>query len=132
MKKTKILEKRVKAFIVDYILTFLIILMHCWLESAFDLKDVPIIGFIYPFSAFYFVFFAMLFKDIIGGRSIGKRLMHIRVINYYGKKPLRRNLILRNLTCCVLPLEIVEFSLLSKKKQRLGDRWAKTQVVMDT
>jgi len=72
----------------------------------------------------------LLFKDVFGGRSIGKRLTGIKVAVYDDAKktPPVSMLILRNI---MMLLWCVEFFVIIKDEQgrRLGDRIAKTQVV---
>ena len=65
-------------------------------------------------------------KDIIGGQSIGKRIMRIKIIAKDGGKPSIFRLILRNITISIWP---IEFIILSLGKEKLGDRIAKTKII---
>lgn len=70
----------------------------------------------------------MLFRDSIGGQSLGKRLLGLKVIHHNNDQPATwRSSLLRNLTLLVLPIDVL-FAL-GDERQRLGDRLAKTIVV---
>ena len=74
----------------------------------------------------------LLFQDALNGRSLGKRLMKIQVID--SKSGLPCNLwqsILRNLSLPILSVIDCIF-ILGEKKQRLGDKLSKTLVVTVT
>ena len=65
---------------------------------------------------FMFIYF---FKDVINGQSIGKRIMKIKVVDLNGNKASLFNLIIRNITIFIWPVEAL---LVLLNKERLGDR----------
>jgi uncharacterized RDD family membrane protein YckC len=78
----------------------------------------------------------MLLRDgLFGGRSLGKKLMKLRVVRSDGSKCDFVSSALRNITLPVFsiipPLYLIELllPLVDKEGLRLGDRVAKTQVV---
>ncbi|MDR1101574.1 MAG: RDD family protein [Clostridiales bacterium] len=68
---------------------------------------------------------SIFFKDIISGRSVGKRLLKLKIIGEDGKTPSTFRLILRNIT---IPIWLVEAILLLCGKIRIGDKLAGTKV----
>lgn len=69
----------------------------------------------------------LLGKDIIQGRSIGKRIMKIAVTRSNGERPGLIRSIIRNLTLPFWPIEALVF-LSSGGASRLGDKLTKTEV----
>lgn len=117
-------RKRVKAFLIDYIIYTIILVTPVVIFVPFD----------YFYSAFpifmIIVFIAISFKDILNGRSIGKRILGLYVRNYddLEKTPKFYNLIIRNLLTFMWPIEFLVL-IIDKDSRRLGDKLAKTQVV---
>jgi uncharacterized RDD family membrane protein YckC len=70
----------------------------------------------------------IVFRDVFGGRSIGKRIMKLRVVpTGEGQETASAGaLILRNIFVIIWPIEAL---LLLSGKDRLGDKVAKTRVV---
>ena len=125
MKST--LSKRIIAFFIDFIPLGLLfnLLLSCIMltteKTMFELVD----------NGVYYIILCLLgllwcFKDIFNGASIGKRVVKLRVVDENNKKPPIYRLILRNLTAIIWP---VEAFLLLSKYNKLGDKFAKTQVV---
>ena len=74
----------------------------------------------------------LLFQDALNGRSIGKRLMKIRVVDSKSGLPCKWwQSFLRNLSLPILSVIDCIF-ILGEKKQRLGDKLSKTLVVRIT
>lgn len=76
------------------------------------------------FWKMYYIFllvfmFICFFKDVINGQSIGKRIMKIKVVDLNGNKASLFNLIIRNITIFIWPVEAL---LVLLNKERLGDR----------
>ena len=67
-----------------------------------------------------------LCKDVIGGQSIGKKIVHIKVVNEDESKANLLQLIIRNITILIWPIEVIIF-LLGKRK--IGDVISKTMIV---
>ena len=68
-----------------------------------------------------------------GGKSLGKRVVNIKVISLSFKNDILENYsidISRNLFSILLPIEIL-FVIFDKHHRRIGDRYAKTIVVND-
>lgn len=74
---------------------------------------------------FILVFF--MSRDIIKGQSIGKRIAGIKVVDNSKKSAAWWQLIFRNLSVIIWPLEAV---LLLMDKKRIGDKMANTTVVL--
>ena len=112
-------DKRILSFIIDFILIAVLFMIT---------NVVSFIGFKY--DAYYILLgvcmLVFIMKDIIGGQSIGKRIMKIKIIAKDGSKPSIFRLILRNITISIWP---IEFIILSLGKEKLGDRMAKTKII---
>lgn len=113
-------NKRALAFMIDYsIEVFLIVVFNCFLLIS-------------PYTKFFAlcIFLALpiiYFKDIVHGQSFGKKLLKIKVVDYNGNTPSIFKLILRNITIMIWPVEVL---LLLLEKEKLGDRIAKTKIVL--
>jgi uncharacterized RDD family membrane protein YckC len=66
-------------------------------------------------------------KDIINGRSIGKRIFGLAVRDDNFNLPIKSKLILRNIFTFLWPVELV-FILISKQKKKIGDQLVHTDV----
>ena len=115
-------KKRFIAFAIDYLIiegiegTALILAMLIQTETALNIAMI--------FAAVVEV--AYLLRDVIGGQSIGKRIMRIKVVDKNGEKASVSRLVLRNITAYIWPVEAL---LMLLKKERIGDRLAKTRVI---
>ncbi|RUS45836.1 cytochrome c oxidase assembly factor Coa1 family protein [Cohnella sp. AR92] len=122
-----IILRRAGAFLIDhFILTFLLTSV-VFLVMDFD-----------HFDAFSMVSFLILMvgafvlyccKDVINGRSIGKRIFGLGVRDDSYQVPKAWKLIARNLTTFMWPIELISV-LASQQKKKLGDRMAGTNVYM--
>ena len=116
--------KRILAFLIDHLIicfTFVLLgMVEMFVKTDFELFWKIYYIFLLAFMFIYF------FKDVINGQSIGKRIMKIKVVDLNCNKPSLFNLIIRNITILIWPVEAI-FVLLDK--ERLGDRLAKTKVV---
>ena len=74
-----------------------------------------------------FILVLFMSRDIINGQSIGKRIAGIKVVDNSEKNAAWWQLILRNISVIIWPLEAV---LLLVDKKRIGDRPANTKVVL--
>lgn len=116
--------KRILAFLIDHIIicfSFVLLgMVEMFVQTDFELfwKIYYII-----LLAFMFIYF---FKDVISGQSIGKRILKIKVVDLDGNTPKLFNLIIRNITILIWPIEAI---LVLLDKPRLGDILAKTKVV---
>jgi len=71
-----------------------------------------------------------LCKDLIGGRSPGKRLQKLQLVRLDGTSVSYTRMIVRNLFLIIWPVELIMY--LANKGQRLGDLVCKTTVVTAT
>jgi uncharacterized RDD family membrane protein YckC len=68
----------------------------------------------------------MIIRDIIGKRSIGKRVMKLKIVNKIdGNEPHFLKRFLRNITWLLGPFEIIVFFII---KERIGDKIAGTDI----
>lgn len=107
---------RVVAYLIDGVLTF-------------ALAMVPYIGWVAGF-AYFLTRDSLPFLD---GQSVGKKAMGIRAVSESGE-PLTNNWgpgIIRNLVLMIPLFPLIELIVLvsNDKGLRLGDQWAKTQVI---
>ncbi len=70
----------------------------------------------------------MIFRDALG-KSIGKKILGLEIVNYKNKcRPKRIQLILRNITSFIMPLEFI-FVLFRSDRRRIGDLIAGTEII---
>ncbi|MCL2373963.1 MAG: RDD family protein [Treponema sp.] len=124
--------KRVVAGIIDFFITCIIqtILMALFLlkpllEMGGDVEifNIMIRNMIITYASLSY----LIFRDVLGKRSIGKLIMKLKIIDKNGGKEtgfIKR--ILRNLTWILGPIDIIVFFI---TKERLGDKIAGTNVV---
>ncbi len=88
------------------------------------------IGFLAPEDLIrgFIAFFLLTFKDwlFFSGNSMGKQLMKIKVIKLDGSRLTLLDCVKRTLPYLIMP---VEAYLVLTEQERLGDRWAGTDVV---
>lgn len=125
------MQKRLLAILIDHILgtvIFGIIFFSINLDSFIDptesnsMKPFETFNTIIGFGMIYY-----LLKDIFKGRSIGKRLIGLRVvdINNTNDVPGKIRLVVRNITVLIWPIELL---ILIFKHRRIGDIITKTNV----
>ena len=114
------LGKRILAFAIDYMSVMIFFSVLSFVPVK-NLNRSLLISYTF-FIIFGEVYF--IIKDIFG-RSLGKRIMGIKIVRVDGRKPSIIRLILRNITISIWPVEIV---LLLLGKEKLGDRLAKTRL----
>ena len=125
------LRKRLMALIIDFCVTMvpyslavviILLIQNNKIGYYFD-KSMYILSLCFLIMS-EVIFFS---KDVIfKKRSIGKKIMNIKVVTIDGEEPKVFQLILRNITFFVWPLEIF---LILWNKQRIGDILAKTRIV---
>lgn len=118
------LGKRILAILIDYaIVIFVFVLFgaaELFIGSLNEMLALMYYILIIP------CIFLLVIKDVVNGRSIGKRLMKLKVVTTSDSKFYAWRLMLRNTTLIIWPIEII---LLLQNKKRLGDIFAKTDVV---
>lgn len=124
-------EKRLPAFIIDMIpacfaqaLLMLPFIMLPLMQKQIQVDQVLSRNLLVTAFAMMFI----IFRDVFGGRSLGKRIMKLRVVSAAEKHPTPSfgNLVLRNIFVIIWPIEAL---LLLSGNVRLGDRVARTAVV---
>ncbi len=128
--------KRVVAGAID----FAVLAMLVWPAvrlAGFGDVDVEIeftrttLGQWFPFLLFMGLWlFPFCLRDLVGGRSLGKWLLGVRVVDSAdaGTTPDARRLILRNLTIWLSPVGLA-LAAMHPDRMRFGDRLARTMVV---
>ncbi|TCM95704.1 putative RDD family membrane protein YckC [Paenibacillus sp. BK033] len=121
-------RNRLLAFFIDYILVLLIFVPISILINLNSTEENSN----RPFEIFYPLLFLVLFvfynRDLIDGRSIGKRIVGIGVRDQSNVQhtPGIIRLFFRNVLLILWPLELLFFIITGR---RLGDRLLKTKVV---
>ena len=127
-----VFRKRLLAFIIDMLIFMLIFMLFniipiCddYFNREFTRSDI-----VYQIYGISLIAVMLLFigKDILKGKSIGKRIAKIKVVNHISSVPSILQLFIRNISVLIWP---VEFALLLLDKKKLGDVWAETDVVLD-
>ena len=118
------MEKRVIAFLIDCAIVCAIAFALAWVAAA-TRDSVPVVsgilsGIVILLDCVY------LFKDVVGGQSIGKRMKKIKVVLKSGEDADVLRLIARNITFVIWPIEAI---LVVMGRERIGDKLAKTMVV---
>jgi len=126
--------KRIIAGIIDFLIVGLIqtVLMVLFLikplmEHTLIVEDSGFNILIRQFAITYCSMGLFIIRDIIGKKSLGKKIMKLKIINKSDgqETPLLKRL-LRNLTWIIGPIDII-FYLITK--ERMGDQLVKTNVV---
>jgi uncharacterized RDD family membrane protein YckC len=122
-------KKRAIAFIFDFLVCCIIqtILMYflVFRNVGTGFSSTAIFSKILLIS--YVSILYLMFRDIIGKRSIGKTIMGVEIINANGRIPFVWQRLVRNITWLLGPFEIIYFAI---KKERLGDEIAKTKIII--
>lgn len=118
------MKKRGIAFLIDYIIVCAVSGVLAWIAAATKDSAQVVSGVL---SAIILLLdCALLFKDVIGGQSIGKRVESIKVVLKNGEDADVLRLIARNITFVIWPIEAI---LVTMGRERIGDKLAKTKVV---
>ena len=89
--------------------------------------NIPAI-FLKAFGITYISLSYLIFRDILGSKSIGKKLLHLDIVDIdtNAKVNISRR-VLRNITWILAPIEIIVY--LINDGKRIGDIIAKTKVI---
>lgn len=112
------LNKRVCAFVIDYGLATS---LGMWLAILLETKT----------AAWTNCLFYLLLRDTLGGRSLGKLAVGLRVVDVK-ERPLKiSQAIIRNIFVVLPLLPLLEYFVMLKNQQgrRVGDKVAKTLVI---
>ena len=125
------MNKRVIAGVIDYlilcviqaILMFLFVILPLINNTAeSDISEIIKTNMVITLCTLCF----FIFRDILGKKSIGKRIMKLKIINKNdGKETVLSKRILRNITWVIMPIEII---IILINKERLGDMIVGTTV----
>ncbi|MCC7537856.1 MAG: RDD family protein [Deltaproteobacteria bacterium] len=127
--------RRVAALLIDRAILLPIVLVGIFPVTIFDRDDwsAPrIVALVVALVVLAAVVAYAWARDAIGGRSLGRRLLGIRVVDARTRRPIGAwRSFKREVPLHVSPLPFIELALLfaSKDRRRLGDRWADTIVV---
>ena len=125
-------SKRVGAFVIDFIIVGIIqsILMMVFLimpllNNSGNGNNINII--VRQLSITYCSMFFLVIKDIIGKKSIGKKILKLKIVDKdTGNESSIGKRLLRNLTWFLGPIDIIVYLI---TKERFGDIIFKTKVV---
>ncbi len=124
------LIKRIGAFYIDCF----IIVAPCMLLSIplffFGESDNALskIYYVLYLLSIAFCYVGLIGKDIIGKRSVGKRIFKLKVVSKNESSPTYFQLIIRNFFMLIWPIEAL---LLALDKERLGDKVSNTKVIFE-
>ena len=123
------IRKRIIAFLIDCIIIvspciFFSVIYVFFNDFISKLKFKNVIYVLYLISMF-FCYIGLLGKDVISKRSVGKRIVNIKILSLDGTKPNYFQLIIRNIFMLIWPIEAL---MLLLDQPRLGDRIAKTKI----
>ncbi|NOU93105.1 hypothetical protein GC093_07660 [Paenibacillus sp. LMG 31456] len=125
---------RLGAFFIDYLLVCIVVAIFSFLISWNIMTQSPMSAenFNKLRKLNYFItaigLIITMFKDVVNGRSIGKRMTNISVIDSKrnDQVPSIWRLILRNITLLIWPVDLLYFLI---SGNRIGDILFSTQVV---
>lgn len=126
--------RRALAYFVDtFILAMSLAMGLCLLFSGgidTDPLESTSLLFLISFTIIPVAFLIFICKDFVKGISLGRWIMGIMVRDFHDHKkiPQKWKLMIRNMLLVVWPIELLVM-MLSKSKQRLGDKIAKTLVL---
>jgi uncharacterized RDD family membrane protein YckC len=121
---------RVAAFLVDALSISILLILPASLVSyamawiGGSVKAIQIVWYV----ALGILMICLLFRDGHRGRSMGKRLLGLRLLTPRGEGCGYGRSIVRNLPLVIPPWNLVEAVLVVAGRPRTGDRIAKTQV----
>ena len=123
-------NKRIIAFIIDFFITSIIqsflIILFVMTNIISQQIDIPTIS-IRVLVITYISLLYMIIKDCIGLKSIGKRIMKLKIIDVETKQWASfYQRLFRNITWLLGPIEIIYYLFY---KKRLGDLIAKTEIL---
>lgn len=104
-------------------------------SSLMDFFLAFTLGYVIPVLGPVLCILYFLCKDalpFLNGQSVGKKLLHLKVVTKPDAKPITRDYsssILRSVTLLIPGLNLIELILILFHKERLGDHWAKTTVI---
>jgi len=109
-------NKRIKAFLIDYLITALIqsglmfLMMILIQKNILNINQTPLITLIITYLSITY----LVFRDCIGSRSVGKKIMKLEIINSNNNPASFKQRLIRNLTMYILPIVILVYLFTNK------------------
>jgi len=122
--------KRIAAGFIDFLIAALIqsflmffFIMKPLMTQQIEADEIILIN----LQITYISMIYMVIRDLLGSRSIGKRIIKLKIVNIDSKDQVSfSKLFLRNITWLLGPIEIIVYFIYGS---RIGDKIAKTSVV---
>ena len=129
-EQTRVSGRRLVAHIVDGTLYTVLFLLLILLADA-TTEVVLLITVVLGLTVLHVAYFVVLQRP--KGRTPGKALVGIRVVDEVGQVPTTGALIKRTLPLLIEYLYVIALigMLTSEYRQRFGDRWGRTYVILD-
>lgn len=121
---------RIAAFLVDALSAAVVLILPASVASyalawiGGSVKGIQLVWWV----ALALLMLVMLMRDGFRGRSLGKRILGLRVITPKGETCSYPRSVLRNLPLVLPPWNLLEVVLVAAGKSRTGDRLARTTV----
>lgn len=131
--KRNVLGRRIVAFLIDHLVLMLVGgTLGVFLMIKFDNTTTKLELAIYAALAVSLITLPYFFKDIIKGKSIGKRIMglQVRLGSDRTKVPSVWRLVFRNITTFMWPIEVIVLTF-NKEGKKIGDMLCNTEVVIE-
>jgi len=115
--------KRTMAIFIDFVFASFITSVIFWpIDYLFQIENRGLFDFIQ--NSFFAIL--LLSKDVLfKGKSVGKIVCKLELVNLENENPKFLNKLLRNLTICIYPIEIIMLLF----DRRIGDMIFQTRVV---
>ena len=129
-ERTRVSGRRFVAHLVDgtlYVVLFLLLILVAGATN----DVVLVLTFVLGFTVLHIAYFVVLQRP--KGRTPGKALVGIRVVDASGQVPTTGALVKRSLPLLIEYLYVIALigMLTSEYRQRFGDRWGRTYVILD-
>ncbi|WP_202079830.1 RDD family protein [Caldalkalibacillus salinus] len=130
--KTSLLARRTLAFCIDHLIITCVgvIFIFIFLEQLNNAYGIELLFYVSVVLALMTMpYFA---KDLLKGKSIGKRVMGLQVRSSENNNevPSKWQLVVRNITMFIWPIEFLVL-VLNKEGRRLGDMFSNTVMVIE-
>ena len=129
-EQTRVSGRRLVAHLVDGTLYGLLFIVLILVAGATN-DVVLLLTFVLGLTVLHVAFFVLLQRP--NGRTPGKALVGIRVVDEAGQVPTTGALVKRSLPLLIEYLYVIALigMLTSEYRQRFGDRWGRTYVILD-
>ena len=120
------IASRAKAFVIDFFVIDIAVIFIAMPIMTF-IEDTDLKTVILPVGGFIAAVAMLLFKDVFG-RSIGKRIVGLKIVTNSGDAVPKWKLVLRNVTTFFWTLELI-VAVLSDENKRLTDMMLGIKVI---